>query len=292
MAKISLDLSSIKSAGIYTIEIDESMRIDLNTISSLRLLVGFAGKGGFNRPVFLQNETQRLKIYGDIDTKLEKRGCWFNRFARILLDNGPILALNLLKVDDAIEGPDQVNYAALSLDAGSKNPVVKNAGITYGEYDYLADTLDAELYGTESGDSIPFVGKTPYSSLYDRSRFWIPSEYNLQQVAANGLGGVGKRPCKNENPQHQYQVACACSSTEHLYSPLERNAVKHGHSIDACYHERHGDGHFIEIHRHKTCDEIDKYKYKKRRQCQHAPLLAYSLFSFLSCSAVFHCAVL
>ena len=175
MAKISLDLSSIKSAGIYTIEIDESMRIDLNTISSLRLLVGFAGKGGFNRPVFLQNETQRLKIYGDIDTKLEKRGCWFNRFARILLDNGPILALNLLKVDDAIEGPDQVNYAALSLDAGSKNPVVKNAGITYGEYDYLADTLDAELYGTESGDSIPFVGKTPYSSLYDRSRFWIPS---------------------------------------------------------------------------------------------------------------------
>ena len=188
MAKISLDLSSIKSAGIYTIEIDESMRVDLNTITALRLLVGFAGKGAFNRPVFLQNETQRLKIYGDIDTKLEKKGCWFNRFARILLDNGPILALNLLKVDDAIDGPDQVNYAALSLDAGSKNPVVKSAGITYGEYDYLADTLDAELYGTEAGDSIPFVGKTPYSSLYDRGRFWVPSEYNLQQVAATGLG--------------------------------------------------------------------------------------------------------
>ena len=188
MAKISLDLSSIKSAGIYTIEIDETMRVDLNTISALRMLVGFAGKGAFNRPVFLQTETQRLKMYGDIDTKLEKKGCWFNRFARILLDNGPILALNLLKVDDAIDGPDQVNYAALSLDAGSKNPVVKNAGITYGEYDYLADTLDAELYGTEAGDSIPFVGKTPYSSLYDRGRFWIPSEYNLQQVAATGLG--------------------------------------------------------------------------------------------------------
>ena len=106
MAKISLDLSSIKSACIYTVEIDESMRVDLNTITALRLLVGFAGKGAFNRPVFLQNETQRLKIYGDIDTKLEKKGCWFNRFARILLDNGPILALNLLKVDDAIDGPD------------------------------------------------------------------------------------------------------------------------------------------------------------------------------------------
>ena len=76
----------------------------------------------------------------------------------------------------------------MSLDAGSKNPVVKSAGITYGEYDYLADTLDAELYGTEAGDLIPFVGKTPYSSLYDRGRFWVPSEYNLQQVAATGLG--------------------------------------------------------------------------------------------------------
>jgi hypothetical protein len=60
MAKISLDLASIKSAGIYTIEIDESQRIDLNTISALRLLVGFANKGPFNRPVFLQNEAQRL----------------------------------------------------------------------------------------------------------------------------------------------------------------------------------------------------------------------------------------
>lgn len=39
-----------------------------------------------------------------------------------MLRNGPVLALNLLKVDDSIEGPDQVNYAALSLDAGAPNP--------------------------------------------------------------------------------------------------------------------------------------------------------------------------
>lgn len=188
MAKISLDLTSIKSAGIYTIEIDESQRVDLSVVSAMRMLVGFAGKGPFNRPVFLQTEAQRQKLFGEVDPKLEKKCCWFNRFAKILLVNGPILALNLLKVDDSIEGPDQVNYAALSLDAGSKNPVVKDAGITYGEYDYLADTLDNEIYGTKSGDAIPFVGKTPYSSVFDRSRFWIPSEYNLQQVATSGLG--------------------------------------------------------------------------------------------------------
>jgi hypothetical protein len=189
MSKISLDLSSIKSAGVYTIEIDESQRgISYNVISSLRLLVGFSGKGPFNRPVFLQTEAQRQKLFGDIDPKLESKGCFFNRNAQTMLNNGPILALNLLKVDDTYDGPDQVNYTALSLDAGAKNPIVRNPGITYGEYDHLAETVDAELYGTEAGDAIPFVGKTPFSSLFDRSRFWLPSELHLQHVAAAGLG--------------------------------------------------------------------------------------------------------
>ena len=48
MGKISLDLSSIKAAGIYTIEIDNTYR-DLTNPQSLRLLVGFNNKGPFNR---------------------------------------------------------------------------------------------------------------------------------------------------------------------------------------------------------------------------------------------------
>ena len=188
MSKISLDLSSLKSAGVYTIEIDESQRFDNPQITSLRLVAGFSGKGPFNRPVLLTTESQRQKLFGDIDARLEKKGCFFNRAVRTMLDNGPVLALNLLKVDDAYDGPDQVNYASLSLDAGSKNPVVKNPGVTYGEMDYLAETVDADIYETEQGDTIPFVGKTPYSSVFDRSRFWTPSDINLMQVAAAGLG--------------------------------------------------------------------------------------------------------
>ena len=104
-----------------------------------------------------------------------------------MLKNGPVLALNLLKVDESIDGPDQVNYAAMSLDSCKANPKVVSAGKQYGEYDYQAKTIDKMLYGTEEGDIIPYVGKTPYSSLFDRSRFWIPSKNNLQAVAANGL---------------------------------------------------------------------------------------------------------
>ena len=190
MSRISLDLSSIKSAGVYTIEIDNSQRTETQ-VQALRLLVGFNGKGPFNRAVFLQNEAQRQKIFGDIDPKLEKKGCWFNRSAQTMLTSGPILALNLLKVDDTFDGPDQVNYTSLSLNAGKSNPKVADAGIVYGEVDYLAETIDAEVYGTSTGATIPFVGKTPYSSLFDRSRFWQPSENNLLQVAANGLGVGG-----------------------------------------------------------------------------------------------------
>ena len=191
MSKISLDLSSIKSAGIYTIEIDESQRIE-SQVSALRLLVGFAGKGPFNRPVYIQNDSQRQKLFGDIDSKLEKKGCFFNRAAQTMLANSPILALNLLKVDDSFDGPDQVNYVALSLDAGSKNPAVTDPGLVYGEVDYLADSIDYEIYGTSTGSVIPFVGKAPYASLFDRSRFWIPSAANLMQVASVGLGVAGK----------------------------------------------------------------------------------------------------
>ena len=190
MSKISLDLSSIKSPGVYTIEIDESQRTE-TIAQALRILVGFNGKGPFNRPVFLQNDAQRQKIYGDIDAKLEKKNCFFNRAAKTMLQAGPILALNLLKVDDSYEGPDQVNYTSLSLDAAKSNPVVADAGKVYGEVDYLADSIDNKVYGTKAGDVIPFVGKTPYASLFDRSRFWIPSENNLMQVAAAGLGVGG-----------------------------------------------------------------------------------------------------
>lgn len=198
MSKISLDLSSIKSAGVYTIEIDESTRTETQ-VNALRLLVGFSGKGPFNRPVFLQTDAQRQKLFGDIDSKLEKKGCFFNRAAKTMLANGPILALNLLKVDDSFEGPDQVNYAALSLDAGKKNPVVKDPGVTYGEVDYLAETVDKKIYGTKTGATIPFVGKAPYSALFDRSRFWTPSDTNLMNVASIGLGTGGNGSYESSN---------------------------------------------------------------------------------------------
>lgn len=105
MGKISLDLSTIKAAGVYTLEIDNSTRTSIRT-NSLRLIPGFSNKGPFNRPVYLSNDLDRISIFGDIDTKLEHKGCYFNRMMRTLLADGPIIALNLLKTDDSVNGPD------------------------------------------------------------------------------------------------------------------------------------------------------------------------------------------
>ena len=182
-----LDFNRYKSAGIYVEEYDNTTMSNDAAPDSLRLLVGFANKGIFNRPVYLQNDNDREKMFGEINTKLEHKGCFFNRMAKTMLSSAPILALNLLKVDDSISGPDQVNYAAMSLDAGTPNPVVMSSGSAYGEYDYLASSVDADVYETAEGDFVPYIGKTPYSSLFDRSRFWVPSESNLLGRAAADL---------------------------------------------------------------------------------------------------------
>lgn len=186
MGKISLDLSTIKAAGVYTLEIDNSIRTTTTT-NAIRLCAGFSNKGPFNRPVYLQQDSDRLSIYGDIDTKLEHKGCFFNRMLRTLISNGPVLALNLLKVDDRYEGPDQVNYTTLSLNAGAPNPAVQSKVDKYGEYDYVADAADQIIYGTTKGDVIPYVGTAPFASLYNRSRFWTPDKDLLTAAAARGL---------------------------------------------------------------------------------------------------------
>lgn len=177
--KNSIDLSRLVASGVYTIENDMTVQPIVADANTLRLLVGFNKKGPFNVPVFLNSDSDRAKVFGDIDMKLERKGCYFNRMAQTLLTSSPILALNLLHVDESVQGPDQVNYGAMSCAAGVPNPEVRgttNSG-KWVEFD-------------TDGKPIENVGKTPYASLFDRSKFWNPSEDNLMAVVAKDLGTV------------------------------------------------------------------------------------------------------
>ena len=199
MANVSLDLAQFKSAGVYTLEYDESQRINTET-TNYRLLVGFNGKGPYNRPVFLNTDADRQKIFGDIDTRLERKGAFFNRMAKTLLNTGPIFALNLLKVSDDAE-EDHVNFAAMSLNAGVPNPNLglseenKMAQVDYSDEDKLIykstnyDSVNKRITSVDTFKNIPYIAAASYASMYDRSRFWIPSTENLLANTAKFLKG-------------------------------------------------------------------------------------------------------
>ena len=139
-------LAKIKSAGIYRFVWDKS-QVTATEAETLRLVVGYSDKGPFNTPVYIDNAGDFKTTFGDINKKLERRGCFFHRLALQALAAGPILALNLKKFKD-----EKVSYI-----------YAKNA----------ADTgfLNDEGNLNEGTISVP--------SIYNTSRFWSLDPDNL-----------------------------------------------------------------------------------------------------------------
>lgn len=111
-------LAKIKSAGIYRFVWDKS-QMPPQQAETLRLVVGYSEKGPFNTPVYIDNSTDFIKIFGNISKKLEKRGVFFHRNALQALRGGPILAFNLKKF--AYEEDGDIKYDHVMYLAG--NPV-------------------------------------------------------------------------------------------------------------------------------------------------------------------------
>lgn len=176
MATLTLDLAAFKAAGVYTLEVDNSQTETVQT-NSLRLAVGFNETGPFNRPVFLNSKKDKDKVFGTPNTKLEHRGCYFNRSLETLLEQGPVFALNLINVN---QNPsvdlDKTEYACFSLASDASNPIVNN-----------------------DNSAFPFVGSALYSDMYDKTRFWIPSSSNLLSVSGQGVTGSTQENNFNTN---------------------------------------------------------------------------------------------
>jgi hypothetical protein len=122
MAKLALDLSQFKSAGVYTIEVDQSERIIVTT-QSLRLLPGFSKVGPFNAPVFIRSTRDLQKFYGTLDRKLERKGSFFHRSINTALLQSPVFAINLIKVneDPGDASIDTAQGISLSVDSSTEN---------------------------------------------------------------------------------------------------------------------------------------------------------------------------
>ncbi len=87
-------LNKIKSAGIYRFVFDKS-EVPGEQAETMRLVVGYSEKGPFNTLVYIESISEFETIFGGINKKLERRGCFFHRLAEQALTTGPILVINL-----------------------------------------------------------------------------------------------------------------------------------------------------------------------------------------------------
>ena len=150
---IDVELAGLKAAGTYRFERDLST-LSSNVVaegySNLRLIVGFSKKGPFNSVQLITSASQFIKLYGNIDRSLEKRGSYFHRSALVALSAGPILCLNLLSLDPE---HDKVMHRSISTNIAKPN---KN------------------------------VYTIPYQTVYNTDKFWfLSSESYLDSVHVN-----------------------------------------------------------------------------------------------------------
>lgn len=160
MAKITLDLNRFKASGVYTIEFDASERIVVTT-QTIRLVVGFSRKGPFNAPVFLRDVASSRKVFGAVDSFLEKRGSFFHRAIETCLQTAPVFGLNLLPLNDipVNEGGDAVDYRSFAIAANEQNGNLTRALL---------------------------------SSFYNKERFWFPDTSYLQATVDSKPANRGR----------------------------------------------------------------------------------------------------
>jgi hypothetical protein len=157
--KVKIDYSQFRASGVYTLEFDASQNVIL-TSQTIRLVVGFSNKGPFNTPVYIPDVTTAISIFGDIDRSLEIKGSFFQRSILTCLNNGPVFALNLLRLNDDLEtpNPDKAQYRSFSIDTEEWNGVVT---------------------------------ERLYSSYYNKERFWFADpNYFLATLSVPDQGKI------------------------------------------------------------------------------------------------------
>lgn len=154
------------SAGQYTVIVDNSITENQEAVGITRLVAGFSKTGNWNAPFYIDKGNKKLAIdlYGDIDPLLERKKSFFQRSILNSLEEGGVLALNLLKTVDEVdengnptENADVAEYLSYSL-----NPIEKN------------------------GNKVNKL----YASFYNKERFWSPSPEYL--LATRSVGDRGK----------------------------------------------------------------------------------------------------
>lgn len=194
---LDAELINLKSAGTYRFERDKSeISNDTATVSNLRLVVGFSKTGPFNTVKLVTSPAQFIKLYGNIDRSLEKKGSFFHRSALVALSAGPILCLNLLNLDP---DKDQVVEKSFAISSNDKNcnPVTlpvqslyNTANFWYANSESYLDAIDKCLGTVTDANNVAGswnkrilhftnVGKKPVSILVKKASDYSSKGYQL-----------------------------------------------------------------------------------------------------------------
>ena len=104
-----LNLDQHKASGIYTIEIAASQVLTI-PLTTGRLLLGSSRRGAMNSVVLLNDTKVAANVYGTRDYYLENRGSYFHKYMSVMLNEGPIYAMNIVPVDLLDDNYDGNNY--------------------------------------------------------------------------------------------------------------------------------------------------------------------------------------
>jgi hypothetical protein len=139
---LSPQIAAFRSAGVYRLEFDKSQTVSIPA-EQLRLVIGFSRKGPFNTPVFCPDTSFFKAVFGDINRVDERKGSFFHRSALAALERGPILALNLWRLNnDEVEG----------------------------------DFDEAFQFSTSSTEAnVGLTNEALYSGYFNQDKFWFPS---------------------------------------------------------------------------------------------------------------------
>ena len=140
---LSPQIAAFRSAGVYRLEFDKSQTVAIPA-EQLRLVIGFSRKGPFNTPVFCPDTAFFKAVFGDINRIDERKGSFFHRSCLAALERGPILALNLWRLNNSTDGT--------------------------GDYD------EAFLFSSSATETNQgFTTEALFSGYYNQDKFWYPS---------------------------------------------------------------------------------------------------------------------
>lgn len=129
-------IAAFKSAGVYRLEFDKSQTVSIPA-EQIRLVVGFSNQGPFNTPIFCPDAGFFVSVFGNIDRKLERKDSYFQRSCLTALESGPILALNLLRLNNDATTGDKDKAFIFSASATEPN-------------DGFANELYSSYYNTDA----------------------------------------------------------------------------------------------------------------------------------------------